>query len=380
MIPIMKSVALRGCAKLATLLNNLMHRASQRSDRKEPDRRTEYAKRSRGKGKRGRGMQHIGRVRGVRAKARGRGKKKGATGGNRGEKPPKAATSFGYVDIWAALVLLGKGFLPLARQLFSNNHPRLKSQNRVEEAVLFQALGVLGRLGYEAIAIGDRGLGRKELVIKLAKTGQELVFRIDPDITAIVPETKDEAILSELLAKAPYLGEVIWDRGEEGRIRCQVRKVRATIRFSRSGRKNDYREATVNFLELVPMEEGLESLVLVTTLPVESLVEARGIARVYSQRWAIETGFETMHGWGQDRFMVRSFQAIDRLLWIVALAHVLVVLALRDGKLAAFRAQAKRLLRLQAVLGRRLTVGKLVEAIGLDFARHRRAWAAAWLL
>ena len=301
MIPIMKSVALRGPAKLATLLNNLMHRASQCSDRKEPDRRTEYAKRSRGKGKRGRGMQHIGRVRGVRAKARGRGKKKGATGGNRGEKPPKAATSFGYVDIWAALVLLGKGFLPLARQLFSNNHPRLKSQNRVEEAVLFQALGVLGRLGYEAIAIGDRGLGRKELVIKLAKTGQELVFRIDPDITAIVPETKDEAILSELLAKAPYLGEVIWDRGEEGRIRCQVRKVRATIRFSRSGRKNDYREATVNFLELVPMEEGLESLVLVTTLPVESLVEARGIARVYSQRWAIETGFETMHGWGQDR-------------------------------------------------------------------------------
>ena len=150
MIPIMKSVALRGRAKLATLLNNLMHRASQRSGRKEPDllnqrtwrqfvlgviakrstrlmavaqvvaaqrqvasaksaamalayflekarfpmrplatrllgeavRRlgsgefesylgkvllvidpTEYAKRSRGKGKRGRGMQHIGRVR-----------------------------------------------------------------------------------------------------------------------------------------------------------------------------------------------------------------------------------------------------------------------------------------------------------------------------
>ena len=287
MIPIMKSVALRGPAKLATLLNNLMHRASQRSDRKEPDRRTEYAKRSRGKGKRGRGMQHIGRVRGVRAKARGRGKKKGATGGNRGEKPPKAATSFGYVDVWAGLVLLGKGFLPLARQLFSNNHPRLKSQNRVEEAVLFQALGVLGRLGYEAIAIGDRGLGRKELVIKLAKTGQELVFRIDPDITAIVPDTKDEAILSELLAKAPYLGEVIWDRGEEGRIRCQVRKVRATIRFSRSGRKADYQEATVNFLELVPMEEGLEPLALVTTLPVESLVEAIGLDFARHRRpWA----------------------------------------------------------------------------------------------
>lgn len=32
-----------------------------------------------------------------------------------------------------------------------------------------------------------------------------------------------------------------------------------------------------------------------------------------------ETAFETMHGWGKDRFMVRSFDAIDRLLWIVAL-------------------------------------------------------------
>lgn len=33
----MKSVALRGRAKLATLLNNLMHGASQLSDKKEPD-------------------------------------------------------------------------------------------------------------------------------------------------------------------------------------------------------------------------------------------------------------------------------------------------------------------------------------------------------
>jgi len=28
---------------------------------------------------------------------------------------------------------------------------------------------------------------------------------------------------------------------------------------------------------------------------------------------------------------------------------------------------------------RRLTVGKLAEAIGLDYHRHRRAWTTAWL-
>ena len=178
--------------------------------------------------------------------------------------------------------------------------------------------------------------------------------------------------------------------------RAKLATLLATIRFSRSGRKADYQEATVNFLEFVPVEEGLDSLVLVTTLPVQSLADARGIARVYGQRLAIETGFETMHGWptglsrpsdrlmgldwGQDRFMVRSFDAIDRLLWIVALAHASVMLALRDGKLAGFRDQAIRLLKQQAVLGRHLTVGKLAEAIRLDFDKHRRAWAHVWLL
>lgn len=462
----MKSVALRGRAKLAALLNELLHRSAQGGDGKGPDPRnlktwrqfllgilakrstrlmtvaqavaparrvgsvksaamalgyflkeaafpmkscatrllettvlslgsdqlesyrgkvllvidpTEYAKRSRGRGKLGRGMQHIGRVRksggkrGRKGKKQGSGEKKGAGWGQ------KVATSFGYVDIWAGLVLVGKGFLPLARQLFSSAHPKLGSQNQVEEAVLSEAVATLGRVGLEAIAVGDRGLGRKELVIKLAGQGQDLVFRIDPDILARLPGRKEEVCLAELLEAQPCLGEVSWDRGQEGRLRCQVRRVRAAIRFSRSGRKADYQEASLNFLELVPVEEGLESLVLATTLPVETLAEAKGIARIYARRWAIETAFETMHASGQDRFMVRSFEAIDRLLWIVALAHALVVLALRDTRLAGFRNQAVRLLGQQAALGRCLTVGKLVEAIGLDFARHRRAWAAAWL-
>lgn len=463
------SVALRGRAKLATLLNNLMHRASQGSDKKEPDPRnvrtwrqfllgvlakrstrlmavaqvvaswrkvgsvksaamalgyflgkaqfpmksyatrlletavltmgsgqmesyrgkvllvidpTEYAKRSRGRGKRGRQMQYIGRVRKSggkvkkkRRKGKGASQEKGA-----GQAQKKVATSFGYVDIWAGLVLTGKGFLPLVRQLFSSNHPNLNSQNQVEESVLSEALGVLGRVGFEAIAIGDRGLGRKELVIQLAQKGQDLVFRIDADILARIPGTEQEVILAKLLDEASYLGEVVWDRGEEGELRCRVRKVRATIRFNRSGRKDDYREVTVNFLELVPVEEGEESLVLVTTLPVETLADAKGISWVYAQRWAIETAFETMHAMGQDSFMVRGFDAIDRLLWIVALAYALVVLALRDGKLAGLRDQAIRLLKRHAVLGRRLTVGKLAQAIGLDFDKHRRAWVAAWLL
>ena len=76
--------------------------------------------------------------------------------------------------------------------------------------------------------------------------------------------------------------------------------------------------------------------------------------------------------------MVRPWEAIDRLLWIVALAYALVVLALQEAKLVAFRKQAVAVLKCLSVLGRRLTVGKLAEAISLDFSKHKVAWASVW--
>lgn len=60
------------------------------------------------------------------------------------------------------------------------------------------------------------------------------------------------------------------------------------------------------------------------------------------------------------------------------MAYALVVLALYHGPLWGVRRQAVALLQRLTVLGRRLTVGKLAEAIGLDFLDHRRAWVAIW--
>jgi hypothetical protein len=137
--------------------------------------------------------------------------------------------------------------------------------------------------------------------------------------------------------------------------------------------------ATVTGVEAVPRAGPPESLVLATTLPVDTVAQARAIVRLYAQRWAIETGFETMHAWGQDRFMVRGWTAIDRLLWVLALAYALVVLALDDRMLRGFRAQVAALLKQLSVVGDELTPGKLAEAIGLDYQRHQRAWASAWL-
>jgi hypothetical protein len=87
-----------------------------------------------------------------------------------------------------------------------------------------------------------------------------------------------------------------------------------------------------------------------------------------------------MKGWGLDQFTVRDWQAIDRLLGIVAVAYTLLLVVLRLPALARLRAQAVALLKARAVLGRQLTPGKLAEPIGLDFPRHRRASASVWLL
>ena len=76
--------------------------------------------------------------------------------------------------------------------------------------------------------------------------------------------------------------------------------------------------------------------------------------------------------------MVRAWRAIDHLLWLVAVAYALLLVAMRNGPLTLLREQAEHLLKRVAVLGRRLTVGKLAEAIGLDYQRHRRAWTTAW--
>ena len=339
---------------------------------------TEYAKRSRGRGRsrdgRPRAMEHIGRVRAP---------KKGSTaggpaGGKAGGKAPRLATTTGYVDVWAGLVLTGKQFFPLARQLFSNRHPTLTSQNKVEEAVLTAAVAGLERLGWAAIVVADRGLGRKELLVRLVTQGHDLAIRVDPDITVFTADAPDGALLATVLAAQPARGEVLWDRGQEGVLVCQTRTLTATIRFSRSGRQADYQEATLHVVQLVPLTGPADPLVVATTLPVDTLADVKGVVRVYSWRWSIETGFESMKAWGLGRFMVRTWQAIDRLLWLVAVAYALLVVAVRDGPLAILRAQAVTLLQRLAVLGRRLTVGKLAEAIGLDHQRHRRAWASVW--
>jgi hypothetical protein len=137
------------------------------------------------------------------------------------------ATTPGYVDIWAGLVLRGKRFLPLARQLFSSRHPHCTSHNAVAEAVVAQALALLQRVGLPAIVLSDQGLGRKEVLSRLANQDQDAVLHVDADITVYPPDTPDGLLLAAALAQQPWRGVVDWDRGAEGVVRCRLRTLGA---------------------------------------------------------------------------------------------------------------------------------------------------------
>jgi hypothetical protein len=181
--------------------------------------------------------------------------------------------------VWAGLVLHGKQLLPVARALFSNRHPALKSQNKIEEAVLGAAWALLERLGWAAILVADRGLGRKELLVALAtrrEQRRDFVIRVDADITVFTSAQAEGALLDVVLAAQPVLGKVVWDRGQEGAL-PDARTVTATIRFSRTGRRADYAEATLQFVELLPLDGVTDPLVIATTLPVDRLVDVKGI-------------------------------------------------------------------------------------------------------
>jgi hypothetical protein len=119
-----------------------------------------------------------------------------------------------------------------------------------------------------------------------------------------------------------------------------------------------------------------DPLILGTTLSAATIQEARAIIRLYEERWVIETSFETMKGaFGLEKFMVRKWQAIERMLNVVAMAFmVLLVLKQSTQKnVQRLLAQAVRVLRRWAAF-KMLTVGKLREAIAIDFDENREAW------
>lgn len=81
--------------------------------------------------------------------------------------------------------------------------------------------------------------------------------------------------------------------------------------------------------------------------------------------------------WGIDNFMVRTKRAIERALIFCNLAFMSLMLLMymspRDTH--NFSESAEKILRHLSIL-KKLTVGKLREAVYLDFSYHLPGWAA----
>ncbi|NLD74321.1 MAG: hypothetical protein GX649_16590, partial [Chloroflexi bacterium] len=107
-----------------------------------------------------------------------------------------------------------------------------------------------------------------------------------------------------------------------------------------------------------PHAEGVEPLTLVATLPVGTLREVREVL-------------------GLGRFMVRAWRAIERLLWMVAAAYPLLLVVQGDRRFRGFRQTCRTLLGRMSVIGRRLTPGKIAEALSLDYLLHPQGWTRA---
>ncbi len=274
----------------------------------------------------------------------------------------------GYVDVWAGVLLKGRRWLPLARGRFSNSHPDLLSQNQVEEQVLWDAICCVPK-GVPILAVGDRGLGRKGMFQWLIDRHCDGLFRLRRDIN--VTYQGQWCNIWDLARTLKPSGRATWREGTERPVQGSVVFFRAQLT------EEDEGGPEISFVVLLP-NNAPDPLLLGTTLDVSTLQDACAIIQVYEKRWTVETAFETLKGaFGLEKFMVRQWQAIDRLLNLVAVAFALLLLLMQGIQKNAqvLLAQAVRVLKQQAAF-KRLTVGKLREALALDFEQYREAWYA----
>jgi hypothetical protein len=284
----------------------------------------------------------------------------------------------GYVDVWAGSLLKGRVWFPLARGRFSATHPEQLSQNQVEESliprsriegqVLWDAICCVPK-GTPVLALGDRGLGRKGMFNWLLARKCDGLFRMRRDIN-VTYQGRWRNIL-EVAQEVKCVGQATWREGSAKPIHGRV------VVFAARLTEEDWEGPEITFVVLFP-EQLADPLILGTTLQATTLQTARAIIHLYEYRWVIETAFETLKGaFGLEKFMVRKWRATERLLNVVAMAFILLLLLMHSSHKNVQRllVQAVRVLKQKAAF-KLLTLGKLREALALDWDENREAWYA----
>ncbi len=272
----------------------------------------------------------------------------------------------GYVDVWAGSLLKGRRWLPLARGRFSATHPEQLSQNQVEEQVLWDAIRCVPT-DTKVLVLGDRGLSRKGMFTWLQDHHCDGLFRMRRDIN-VSYRGRWRNIL-EVAQEMKSVGRATWREGSAKAIHGRV------VVFPAHLTDDEWEGPEITFVVLFP-EEMADPLILGTTLPGATLQTARAMIHLYEERWVIETAFETLKGsFGLEQFMVRKWRATERLLNLVAMAFILLLLLIQSSHKNVQRllAQAVRVLKQMAAF-KELTLGKLREALALDWGEHHEAW------
>lgn len=123
-----------------------------------------------------------------------------------------------------------------------------------------------------------------------------------------------------------------------------------------------------------------DPLIIATRLSIDTFFQAKEIVKIYEKRWSIEIMIEYLkRGWGIDNFMMRTKRDIERALIFCNLAFIslMLLMYMSRKKTHNFSESAEKILRHLSVL-KKLTVGKLREAVSLDFSYHLPGWVASF--
>jgi len=270
---------------------------------------------------------------------------------------------------------------PLKRKLSLPKEEDFLSQNKVFEEVVEESIRILRKVwDLEPIIVGDRGLGHKRVLIKYKNEEKDFVFRT-VKVNALYKGDEDlknkdkEGSILEIAGDIPSSGKMIW-KEKKGRKEIQIQgELKA---FPAEITYYGKIKATLNWVVVFPLDRRYDPLILATTLPIDKFLKIKQIVRIYEARWGIETMFEYLkRGWGLDKFMTRTKKAINRALTFCTLAFMSLMLiwCIQNRQNQRFILSARALILHLSVLRKELTVGKLKEAIEIDFRVCPWKWA-----
>lgn len=207
----------------------------------------------------------------------------------------------GYWCIEVYAYLKGKRILPLAMEAYGIPDPAVGSENAQIERVV---TAVHHDLAGNGIWVADRGLDRLEAYEMWCSLDAHFVVRQRGDRTIVLPNGP-HMILRDYV-------EHLYQQGS-----CPIGEMRIVW-----GQVHlpDHPARPLSLVASWRVGEN-EPLMLLTTLVVQTIDQARQVLGYYRQRWACEEGAEFLKGRiGLERFRVRRYEAMRRLMILAMFA------------------------------------------------------------